>query len=77
VKTRQSSFEREFLKLAFCWLKCRNRVINGPKATINDEFPLFDLALCMLGCNDSAQEMKLLCKEVHAGSSLLHGPYRQ
>jgi hypothetical protein len=63
----QSSFEKEFLKLAYCWLKCRNRVINGPKANINEKIP-FDLPYDLLGCNDSRQEMRLLMQEVKENS---------
>jgi hypothetical protein len=55
-------FEREFLGLAFTWLKCRWRVMQGD-ALIDCPIP-FDLAYDFLGCNDSEGEMRLLCAEV-------------
>ena len=54
-------FEREFLRLAYTWLKCRWRVIQGDRL-INCPIP-FDLAYDLLGCNDSLYEMRLICRE--------------
>jgi hypothetical protein len=56
------SFEREFLKLAGTWLKCRYRVMHGD-ALIGCPIP-FDLPYDFLGCNDSWHEMRLLCVEM-------------
>jgi hypothetical protein len=59
--------EKEFLvRLAAIWLACRLSVMGGTPEDIPQCYPVRDmpsLAWAMLGCVDSAYEMKLICKE--------------
>lgn len=55
-------FEREFLKQAVTWIRCRWRVMQGDM--IEDCNIPFDISYDMLGCLDSLWEMRLLCAEV-------------
>ncbi len=58
----RSEFENEFLiRLAPIWFGCRWKIMGH--ALRNWPHPS-DLAFDLLGCNDYAREMSLLCQEI-------------
>jgi hypothetical protein len=55
-------FERDFLiRLAPVWLACRWRIMGH---SLSGKWPAGDLAFDLLGMQDYAAEMRLICEEV-------------
>lgn len=62
------ALEREFLKLACAWLRCRYQLMTGYMPNRMPEYmlanPVLTMEYAMLGQLDNRSEMSLLCREV-------------
>jgi hypothetical protein len=60
--------EREFLKLACAWMRCRYQLMTGHMPNRMPEYklanPVRTMEYAMLGQLDNRSEMSLICREV-------------
>lgn len=65
LRSPQTAFEREFLKLAGTYLACRLEVMGG--RVVRDDVAFPELGLSLLGMTDHSGEMRLTCQEALQG----------
>lgn len=66
LRSPETAFEREFLKLAGTYLACRLEVMGG-RVDRNDLPPGTHLRFSLLGMSDHSGEMRLMCQEALEG----------